>query len=153
MSPVRMGVLLPDFECSVNLFVIRSFGDERSLKEEKLTRNEEETIPRFTDYGPKRDEEQGIKDLGHVELGHVDVFEKEFDEAMDNVLRVAQMDLETNLSNVRKEYTCDNDEACDVDPLVIALGVSQDTQIKVKRKERLLVVIDIPTGFVPFMKT
>eukprot|EP01083_Nonionella_stella_P267554 903838_1 len=77
MSPVRMGVLLPDFECSVNLFVIRSFGDERSLKEEKLTRNEEETIPRFT-----------------LKL-------EEWNETIDNVYELPQRDRQTILNYLR----------------------------------------------------
>eukprot|EP01083_Nonionella_stella_P114993 340469_1 len=38
------------------------------------------------------------------ELVHVDSFEKECDEAIGNVLHVAQMDRETILSNERKEF-------------------------------------------------
>eukprot|EP01083_Nonionella_stella_P173840 600875_1 len=78
------------------------------------------------------------------EVVHADAFEKKFNETIDNVLRVAQMDRETTLSNGRKEYEretgqepmdqmiddafkplniCgtketqqnDNDEACDAD--------------------------------------
>eukprot|EP01083_Nonionella_stella_P174396 604395_1 len=119
------------------------------------------------DYDPKDDTLQGIKDAEEDEedkkeeepeliaksgdtdneecVVHADEFEKEFNEAIENVLRVAQMDREAILSNVRKEYEREtgqeptdqmiadafktfnicgteetqndaDDEACDVDP-------------------------------------
>eukprot|EP01083_Nonionella_stella_P081726 225287_1 len=76
------------------------------------------------DYDPKDDKLQGIKDAEEDEeepesitksgdtdnekdVVHADDFEKEFNEAIEideNVLRVARMDREATLPNVRKEY-------------------------------------------------
>eukprot|EP01083_Nonionella_stella_P267555 903840_1 len=47
---------------------------------------------------------------GKILNADVYAFEKELEEAIDNVLRVTQMDQPTILSNVRKEYTRDKDE-------------------------------------------